>query len=300
MWDVQASDRQAWLRDFAAMARHPRHIVTASSAYMAKELEWQTGSRPPTLRLLGLHTGAAYAPVRAEKVLVSRFGTSAALSECVMARFLDANPWYPLQFVQLESVLFEQHQVRVGHEDPEYLLGAKVWKEYKHELKTPGMPYDVLAEHRAAVLFPYDAIIFLFHELYSMRVPVFVPRELWRWLFGPLTHPSMEERLEDDANASRTDRPPYTPFGMVPRRSIDVEQAAYWAAFSDWALLPHVQYFSSAPELMMRALDFAALRKASAQMKTFNEEQLVLVANGWKHLAHRLAYVAASGRASSV
>merc|ERR1712100_115940 len=96
------------------------------------------------------------------------------LCECIFFRYLEANKGFPLRFVQLEAVLFEEHQKHKGP-NPDAIEGANQWEEHKQELKTPGMPYDVLAEHRAALLFPYDAVIFLFHELYSMQVPVFVP-----------------------------------------------------------------------------------------------------------------------------
>ena len=37
-------------------------------------------------------------------MLVSRFGTSGALSECVFQRFVEANgDWFPLRFAQLEE-----------------------------------------------------------------------------------------------------------------------------------------------------------------------------------------------------
>jgi len=141
-----------------------------------------------------------------------------------------------------------------------------------------------------------------------MQMPVFVPRDLWRWLFGPLTLPSMEEWLGPVNTSSRMattasappwefdeaapPRPLHSPFFGRPRHPIDVEVAVYWSGFTDWALLPHVNYFSGAPELFQQLLDTAALRSSSARMKAFNEEQLVSVVDSWRLVAGRLAYMA--------
>ncbi|CAK0852085.1 unnamed protein product [Prorocentrum cordatum] len=291
MWDVHEADRMPWLREFAAMAQDDGHVVVASSVFLAHEVHWQAGVLPPVQRLLGLHTGAAHTPVRNDSVLFSRFGTSAGMSECVVNRFLGANPWYPLRFVQLEEILFEEHRATRG--DPSVLAGRESWANRLSELRTPGMPYRAMAEHRAAVLFPYDAVIFLFHELYSMQVPVFVPRDLWRWLFGPLTLPRMEARLADGQGGRAADAvapPPGSPFFAEPRRPLNMDQALYWAGLTDWALLPHVHYFRGAAELLERLLDGPGLRAASARMKTFNEDQVVLSVDGWRRVAWRLLH----------
>ncbi|CAD7955082.1 unnamed protein product [Amoebophrya sp. A120] len=66
---------------------------------------------------------------------------------------------------------------------------SKKWTE----IRTPQFPYEKLAEKfHAAVLFPYDAAIFLFHELYLLCVPILLPVDVWRYMQGPLTHPDME------------------------------------------------------------------------------------------------------------
>ena len=45
-------------------------------------------------------------------MLVSRFGTSGALSECVFQRFVEANgDWFPLRFAQLEEARTEATRI---------------------------------------------------------------------------------------------------------------------------------------------------------------------------------------------
>lgn len=93
-------------------------------------MAWQTGLKVPTLRIHGLHTNATYVPLRideavacsrcdvlgggfdesvltscAKQVLVSRPGTSGGWQECILNRFLDANPDYPFRFVQFTNLL---------------------------------------------------------------------------------------------------------------------------------------------------------------------------------------------------
>ena len=69
------------------------------------QVEWQTGLKIPTLRIHGLHTNATYVPLRSQEVLVSRPGTSGGWQECVLNRFLDANPDYPFRFIQFTNLL---------------------------------------------------------------------------------------------------------------------------------------------------------------------------------------------------
>lgn len=298
MWAVREEDWAAWGEDFMGLLVGDQHVVIAESVFMARELHWQFGVRVPVMRVLGLHTGAVHVPLRSNDVLVSRFGTSGALSECVFQRFQDANgALFPLRFVQLEAVLFEDHLERTRASSFEE---ARSWREHIGEIKVPGMPYDKLAKHLAAISMPYDTTIFLFNELYSTNIPIFVPRDLWKWLIGLHTSPSMEFRRERDAAAQSFqhgpgpphDEPEHSPFYASGYKPMVVEQAIDWSIYTDWALLPHLRYFLGAPDLFVQLLDRDSLQETAFRMKAFNEEEVLIAVANWREVAHRLLHAA--------
>eukprot|EP00434_Breviolum_minutum_P005409 symbB.v1.2.004769.t1/scaffold274.1/size244435/10 len=151
------------------------------------------------------------------------------------------------------------------------------------------MPYKRLASHRAAVCLPYDTTIFLFNELYSVNMPTFVPKDLWRWLLGPHTSPQMEFIHEyPHGETSAFALPESSPFFASIHQPMGVEQALEWSSYSDWAMLPHIFYFEGVPELFLKLMDMEALLSASASMKFFNDEELILAVDHWRNVAHRL------------
>lgn len=291
MWDVPEADRTGWAADFADILMSQEHVVIANSVFVAREVQWQFGVRVPTLRPLGLHTNAMHVPVLNASVLVSRFGTSGGLSECLLEKFAAVNRhWFPLHFVQMESLLFAEHLASTGENE---LEDAKTWEEHTSEIKVPHMPYNKLASHRAVVCMPYDTSIFLFNEFYSANMPVFVPRDLWRWLIGPVTAPMMEYRhwTADQAQVPEgLGVPRSSPFYASVHQPMGVEQALEWSAYSDWAMMPHVLYFEGIPELFLKLMDAKSLNQASVSMKVFNDEELVIAVENWRKVVQRLIY----------
>ena len=137
--------------------------------------------------------------------------------------------------------------------------------------------------YRAVVGFPYDTSLMFFWEFYSMGMPIFVPMQLWRWgIFGQHTRPDLEQpTLEGGMH----ERPPFSPFfdGFAP---IDLERALYWSRYTDWAMFPHVQYFDSLPDLMVKLQD-VDLQAVSSSMKRFNEESMVQTVETWRYIVER-------------
>merc|ERR1712217_1007528 len=122
---------------------------------------------------------------------------------------------------QLEALLFEDHLKQTRTQT---YSEAATWAAHTAEIKVPSMPYDKMVQHRAAICLPYDTTIFLFNELYSANMPLFVPRDLWRWMMGPSTAPSMEYRSEsalqnhDSGTNSLYPMPELSPFYAAVHR----------------------------------------------------------------------------------
>ncbi|CAE7707530.1 unnamed protein product [Symbiodinium pilosum] len=269
---VPRDDRTRFLEGFVELGMDERNIVAANNAYLAEEVAWQTGLRIPTLRIHGLHTNATYFPLRNSEVLVSRPGTSGGWQECVLDRFVDANPQYALRFVQFTNLL-----------NP----------DTTEEVYNNTLSYRSLSQFRAVVGFPYDTSLMFFWEFFSMNMPTFVPFQLWHWgVFGQHTRPDLEQpRIFPDEGLVRSslvpeeDRLPYSPFfdGFGP---LDVERSVFWSKFTDWAMFPHVQYFQSVPDLMVQ-LTTTDLQAVSSSMKNFNEECLMKSIRAWQYVVER-------------
>merc|ERR1711870_88645 len=116
---------------------------------------------------------------------------SGGLQECLLDRFVEANPVFPLRFVQFTDLL-DPHTTR--------------------EVYNTSISYLELAQYRAAVSFPYDTSLMFFWEFYSMNMPSFVPFQLWHWgVFGQHTRPDLAEpTLLDEGSSIR--QVPYSPF----------------------------------------------------------------------------------------
>merc|ERR1712176_1590449 len=105
-------------------------------------------------------------------------------------------------------------------------------------------------------------------------------RDLWRWMMGPSTAPSMEYRSDSALqNHNSVANPTYplpelTPFYASVHRPMKLEEAVQWAIYSDCAMLPHIHYFHGIPDLFLQLLDATALHATASRMKAFNEEEL--------------------------
>eukprot|EP00434_Breviolum_minutum_P029710 symbB.v1.2.026265.t1/scaffold2611.1/size89775/9 len=251
---VRHDEREDFLYAFVEMAQHERNIVAANNAYLAEEVAWQTGLKIPTLRIHGLHTNATYLPLRSDEVLVSRPGTSGGWQECILNRFVDANPDYPFRFIQFTNLL-NPHTTE--------------------EVYNNSLSYQALSQYRA-VGFPYDTSLMFFWEFYSMNMPMFVPFDLWIF---PKPGTAFSKLLSEE------ERLPFSPFfsGFAP---LDLERSIFWSKYTDWAMFPHVQYFKSVPDLMSQLLTID-LEAVSSAMKLFNEECMVKSVAAWRFVVER-------------
>ncbi|CAD7947372.1 unnamed protein product [Amoebophrya sp. A25] len=198
------------------------------------------------------------------------------------------------------------------------------------EVRIPSFPYARLREEfSAAVIFPYDAAIFLLHELYTLSVPLLVPRDVWRFMQGPLTHPDMEWRGNwvDDENEryrlnlgstrhgdnsvdqehsgeqhkSRLDRHTVTvsPFQSVKielMRPLELERALSWMRYSNFFFLPHLFYWRSVADIAQFAIT-ENLEEIRSEMRQWNLRHTKMVRAQWRSVASRISGIVNLGEA---
>eukprot|EP00397_Hematodinium_sp_SG-2012_P067969 GEMP01107928.1.p1 GENE.GEMP01107928.1~~GEMP01107928.1.p1 ORF type:complete len:154 (+),score=25.36 GEMP01107928.1:188-649(+) len=151
-----------------------------------------------------------------------------------------------------------------------------------------------MSQFRAVVEFPYDTSLMFFWEFYSMGMPTFVPRALWRWgIYGQHTRPDLAHpRKNDDAGQNHTvildsgDGPFFDAWSPP-----DVNRALFWSQYTDWALFPHIQYFQSLSELLEMVRDTKNLLETSQKMTRFNKESLAKSMLVWRRVVGRFTAV---------
>eukprot|EP00931_Biecheleriopsis_adriatica_P087473 TRINITY_DN61937_c0_g1_i1.p1 TRINITY_DN61937_c0_g1~~TRINITY_DN61937_c0_g1_i1.p1 ORF type:complete len:963 (+),score=152.03 TRINITY_DN61937_c0_g1_i1:58-2889(+) len=125
---------------------------------------------------------------------------------------------------------------------------------------------EVMAGYSAAVLWPNDLHQRTFHEVYRMGMPLFLPGDVWlyrlqlnvNWGYssyaGRLPLPIEESFHEPWWNAY----------------SETISKVMFWQQFADWQQLPHVQRFTSIPDLLQQLLT-ADLEVINKMMLVFHE-----------------------------
>jgi len=136
------------------------------------------------------------------------------------------------------------------------------------------IPFSELATYHAVVIVPWSPEICMLRHLFKMRVPLFVPdRPLLRNLVHVsnrrlmpypyhLPMPGSQRRIIEEVH-------PYDPFWDTIRRPADargIEARIYWAEYSEYLLLPMLQYFTSTASLMVGLHNMDG-QKVSAQMR---------------------------------
>lgn len=270
---VAVSERIAWLDQFRALAQDPKNLFVCHTAFLQEQVEWQTGLRLPVVRYLASHTARwSYKPtgVAATAVLVLSMLPHRPYFLPLLRRFQELNP----AFAQLALMGLDE---------------VPAWRSGSRDR------YRRIAEHRAAVVFPYDVHFIKFLELYSMGLPMFLPWDFYMWAFSwTIADPSvMEEGIAralrvEWGNATAHARPwlhPYPPYcARRGRWHFDPSACAYWAQFSDLSRLPHMDYFASLPHCLalLHAVSDEELQQRSRLMRAFQVETTRAAAQFWQ------------------
>merc|ERR1712046_319431 len=104
---------------------------------------------------------------------------------------------------------------------------------------------EFLASFAATVIFPYDVSQMRLYELYALSVPLFIPEPgmLPSYIYRGMT------TIEDFNHPTAVDagRLDYDPFDRS-----DWVGVAAWTQLTHWVQLPHLLYFASTAQLLLR------------------------------------------------
>merc|ERR1712032_753836 len=137
------------------------------------------------------------------------------------------------------------------------------------------IPFRELAGFHAAVVVPWSPELCMLRHLFKMAVPIFVPD---RGLLRNLVHVSNSRLLPypyflpmpQSHRQVVEDQHPYDPFLDTDRRPSDplgVAARSYWAEYSEYLLLPMLQYFASGAGLLVSLSKMDGVR-VSARMRS--------------------------------
>ena len=246
----------------------PLSLSRSLSLSLSLQVLWQTGLKLPVARYLAIQT--ARWKWKASEENLSRI--------LVVQQQLHRPFFLPLlkEFNALNA-LTRKLQV-VGFEE------VPAWKSGRKDR------YKRLAEHRAAVVFPYDVHFIKLLELYSMGVPLYLPADFFMWAFSwTVSDPAvMEPSIAQNASEAWPHPPPFCATRGL--RHIDPARCHYWASYSDIARLPHMAYFASFPDLLLQlhSASNVELQLRSKAMRAFQAETTSQVLAFWQHAVLRL------------
>ncbi|CAL1162322.1 unnamed protein product [Cladocopium goreaui] len=255
---VRSELRTAWLDRFRQLAQDPANLFVCHTAFLQMQVEWQTGLRLPVARYLAIQTARWHWTPLHEAALVVQQLPHRPFFLPLLKRFQELNG-LKLQMVGLEEV--------------------PAWKDHRPDR------YKRLAEHRAAVIFPYDVHFMKLLELYSMGVPIFMPVDFFMWSFSwTIADPGVMESSLSPSDAA-------APCCATPGlRHLHPKRCLQLAPYSDLARLPHMVYFRSIPELLYLLATDTSAHSRSWAMKEFQAKSTSEVLSFWNHALTKLLY----------
>jgi len=241
----------------------PPTVMVAANWVLAAQFALQIRVQIPVQRPHGLYVNETYNPVPTlagrPRVMVTRVGQWARTSGVAL----------------LETVwLFMEERKRAGNPYPFELVWLSI--RIRGTNTTAPVRYADFAKFHACIFWPWDVMMLLFDELYTMTMPLLVPERRW------MTHLMVHSLRHTDANWWHLRTPSVNgslpcassiefPLPFLPWFGDDdgVRQAAYWYELGDFVQFPHVTYFSSLPDMLqqVQSLDVPAIR---AGMGAFN------------------------------
>lgn len=240
-------------------------MIAAESLFRSEQFFYQTGVEVPFLRPMSVWVNATYNP-RPRK-----HGSSDQVARHEVLLHSRGRLKYEVHFVKaLKNLAGPAFPYRVASQDGKII------------------PFAELATYLAVVIIPWSPEICMLRHLFKMRVPLFVPD---RGLLRNLVHVSNRRLMPYPYHLSMpgTDRQeiqavhPYDPFWDTIRRPADargIEARIYWTEYSEYLLLPMLQYFTSAASLMV-GLHTLDGQKVSARMRKVYLEDMEEMRSFW-------------------
>eukprot|EP00929_Paragymnodinium_shiwhaense_P067210 TRINITY_DN33838_c0_g1_i3.p1 TRINITY_DN33838_c0_g1~~TRINITY_DN33838_c0_g1_i3.p1 ORF type:complete len:662 (-),score=100.11 TRINITY_DN33838_c0_g1_i3:313-2298(-) len=261
---VARKDRARWYEDFYKLALDPKHIFAVTTPIFGEMITYATGLSLPVVRPACLYTNAVYYPVRQREVLLLRTVSIFWNTECV------------LNYFAREAIAVGLGGIS-GDMDPLKFRESTGISEKKRA------GYGTFAEFRAVVIYPYAFSQFWFYEFYSMGMPLFLPSPRTLPLYVYQDYAACPDFDGERPGHESSTVHPYSPFARH-----DYDAMLYWTAMTDFVVMPHVEYFDTATELMLK-LETYDLRAQSQKIRAEHQKNLGAATTFWYGVLERIS-----------
>jgi len=249
------------IRALAQTSDPPALFVTANWV-LAAQFALQVRMQVPVQRPHGIYVNQTYAPVAApngnQRVMVTRIGQ-----------------WARVSGVALLELSWSYQEQAKKKKDPFPFELVFLSIKIRGTDTNAALKYADFAQFHACVFWPWDVMMLLFNELYTMTMPLVLPSR--RWMLQLITHSLSHTEVNwwhlREAVSGGLPDPTRTPFPLPFKPWVDSDDGlrplGYWYELTDFMQFPHLTYFDSLPEMMdkLRNLDVPTIRRG---MRAYN------------------------------
>jgi len=249
-------------------ASSPPVVIVVANWVLAAQFAAQVHLHVPVQRPHGLYVNHTYSPIAAPdgkpRVMITRIGQWAKQSGIAL--------------LEMTWLFLEQEKRETGRQYPLDLVFLSI--RIRGTDTNRALSYAEFAGFHACVFWPWDVMMLLFNELYSMTMPLLIPDRRWMntLMYHSLVHTDVNWwHLRQDNIEGVLPRASREPFPLPSLPWVGGEgrmaEVAYWYELTDFVQFPHITNFRSLPDMLekLRFLDVHAIR---AGMRRFNEDTL--------------------------
>jgi hypothetical protein len=256
------------------VAAQPYNVVGGNSVYDAEYISYFTGLHVTYIPSLCDQITARYNPTRHQFLMAHSH---------VPPNVNEMWPGGSLTWGVAMNALNEAKARVPGAESFEFVGISDLYGHYE---------YSDLASHRAMIHFPYQVSVMSFFEQYRMNLPLFVP-SIEFLVELHLKYAILNERTwgrirgGGQVRGSPIERHPRYPVPLDPNDEASPEALRYWLQFSDFYTKPHVQYFDSFEDLLVK-LTTTDFKRVSLLMEQHNVHMQSRLVSQWRRILERI------------
>ncbi|CAF4419473.1 unnamed protein product [Rotaria sp. Silwood2] len=247
-------------KNLQIIASDPRNVIAGNNLYDAEYIRYFTGIKAIVLPSLCAYTKASYRPRRQKPFIIANMNTKNFLS----------------QFMSMLNDSFKRLKISIpiGH----------LRDVYKGHYE-----YFQLAQHPGIIHIPYQVSVMSLFEQYRMNIPLFFPSldllTEWHYTYRVVNERTWDGISGNIKNASRISGV-LGPDIPDPNNEFDRDAIRYWLKFSDFYQWPHIIYFNSTDELVIK-LKTTNLAQVSSNMKVYNANVRKHLFEQWRQILQR-------------
>jgi len=241
----------------------PPTVFVVANWVLAAQFALQVRMQVPVQRPHGIYVNQTYAPVPTPcgkpRVMVTRIGQWARVSGVALLE----QTWG----------MFEQAK-KEGRPLPFELVFLSI--RIRGADTNKAVTYPDFAKFHACIFWPWDVMMLMFNELYTMGMPLLLPHRRWmvHLVTHSLTHTEVNWWHLRGSVAGGLPDPSGVPFPLPFQPWVEpgegVRPVAFWYELTDFMQFPHLTYFESLPDMLerVRTLDVPSIRRG---MQSFNQ-----------------------------